>query len=35
MNIGGPLALMLGVFLFAQNILIGCVIARQYVLLDV
>jgi membrane protein len=33
-NIGGPLALMLGVFLFVQNILIGCVIVRQYVLLD-
>jgi membrane protein len=33
-NIGGPLALMLGVFLFVQNILIGCVIARQYVLLE-
>jgi membrane protein len=34
-NIGGPLALMLGVFLFVQNILIGCVIVRQYVLLEV
>ncbi len=33
-NIGGPLALMLGVFLFAQNILIGCVLVRQYMLLD-
>ncbi len=34
-NVGGPLALMLGVFLFVQNILIGCVIVRQYVLLSV
>ncbi len=33
-NIGGPLALMLGVFLFVQNILIGCVIVRQYGLLE-
>ncbi len=33
-NVGGPLALMLGVFLFVQNILIGCVIVRQYVLLS-
>ena len=33
-NIGGPLALMLGVFLFVQNILIGCVLVRQYMLLD-
>ncbi len=33
-NIGGPLALMLGVFLFVQNILIGCVVVRQYGLLD-
>ncbi len=34
-NVGGPLALMLGVFLFVQNILIGCVIVRQDVLLEV
>ena len=30
-NIGGPLALMLGVFLFVQNILIGCALIRQYI----
>jgi cytochrome b subunit of formate dehydrogenase len=33
--VGGGLALMLGVFLFVQNILIGWVIVPQYVLLDV
>ena len=30
-NIGGPLALMLGVYLFVQNILIGCALVRQYI----
>ena len=30
-NIGGPLALMLGVFLACQNILIGCIVVRQHV----
>ena len=30
-NIGGPLALMLGVFLFVPNILIGCALIRQYI----
>lgn len=30
-NIGGPLALMLGVYLFCQNVLIGCIVARQHI----
>jgi membrane protein len=29
-NVGGPLALMLGVFLIIQNILVGAIVARQY-----
>ncbi len=28
-NIGGPLAVMLGVYLFSQNVLIGCILVRQ------
>ena len=28
-SIGGPLALMLGVYLFSQNVLIGCILVRQ------
>lgn len=31
-NVGGPLALMLGVYLTVQNILLGAIIARQYTL---
>ena len=30
-NVGGPLALMLGVYLASQNILIGCIVVRQHV----
>jgi hypothetical protein len=30
-SIGGPLALMLGVYLFSQNVLIGCILVRQSV----
>jgi len=29
-NIGGPLALMLGVYLVSQNVLIGAILVRQY-----
>lgn len=32
-NIGGPLALMLGIYLIVQNILLGAIIARQYSLI--
>ncbi len=32
-GIGGPLALVLGLYLIAQNILIGCIVARQFMLL--
>jgi membrane protein len=32
-NIGGPLAVVLGIYLIVQNILIGCIVVRQYMLL--